>query len=60
MPDPALLPDTELRFPPERPAIAIERNWQSFAATQADRIGRRLNDSFDKVADDWIESINRT
>ena len=55
----ALLLDTELRFPPEQPTIAIERSWQSFAAAQSDRIGRRLNDSFDKVADDWIESINR-
>lgn len=57
--DPAILHSLQARFPPEQPAIVEEQVWRSVAGEQAERIGRRMADSFDKAADEWIASMDR-
>lgn len=57
MPDPALLHALQTRFPPEQPAYVEERVWQSVAGAQAERIGRRAADSFEKMADEWVAHV---
>ena len=57
--DPAILHSLEARFPPEQPAIVEERVWQSVAGDQAERIGRRIADSFEAAANEWIAVMER-
>lgn len=57
--DPAILLSLQVPLPPEQPVLVQERMLQSAAGAQADRIGRRLADSFEAAADEWLASMER-
>ncbi|MEN3238901.1 hypothetical protein PUR29_36310 [Methylobacterium ajmalii] len=57
--DPAILLTLQVPFPPEQPTLVEERVLQSTVGAQAERIGRRLADSFDASADAWIGAMER-
>lgn len=57
--DPAILQSLDAPLPPQVPTIVHERVWQSSLAQQAERIGRRMADSFEADAQKWIGTIER-
>lgn len=57
--DPAILQHLEAPMPPQVPTIVHERVWQTTAAEQAERLGRRLIDSFKTSAQGYINDVNR-
>lgn len=57
--DSVVLLSLEGHMPPQPPAVAEERVFQSGAGAVAERLGRKLTAAYDVQADQWLERLDR-
>lgn len=57
--DPAILDALDRALPPQPPMAAIVENWVSPAGTAARGLTQRLTGEYDKLADEWLQKMDK-